>query len=108
MVVQSPYLNEWVKVAQVPVYGDDHASNFSPVLDGGSVDVSILSLEQSCNPGSRELVFVTWFIPEQNDVSNLRSLALFLPIDFEATTGNSCVQREAKTRREVFQLVICC
>ena len=45
-------------MAQVPLDGDDPSSNFSPVLDGGSEDVSILPLEQSWDTSGGELVFV--------------------------------------------------
>ena len=49
LCLRSLHAHEWITVAQVPDDGDDPASNFSPVLDGGSVDVSILPLEQTCD-----------------------------------------------------------
>ena len=72
------------------------------VLDGGRVNVSILPLEQSCNPGSKELVFVARFIPEQNNASNLRSLVLFLLSNIEATTDKFlCPERTKNLERSI-------
>ena len=60
---------------EMPVDGDCVSFHFSFVLDG----CNILPPEQSLHSSSKEFTAVTGFVTEENDVSNLGNLALFLP-----------------------------
>ena len=59
-------------MTQVSVNRNCPASYFSPVLK----DVTIPPLNQTRDPGGRELVFIIQFIPEKNNVTYVGSLIL--------------------------------
>ena len=46
-------------------------SYFSSVIDGGSVDVSVSSLEKLSDPGHGEIMFVDRFVLEQHYIPHL-------------------------------------
>ena len=49
-------------MTQVSVDEDGPASYFSPVLDGGGVDVTLLPMEKVSDSGGGQMVFITCFI----------------------------------------------
>ena len=72
---------------EMSVDGIDTTSNFSSVLDGGSVDVSVLSLEKLSDPGSGEIMLIDRLVFEQFDVPHLGGDGLVLPDHVEPTPG---------------------
>ena len=57
---------------EVSVDRHNSTSYFSSVLDGGSVDVSISSLEKLSDPGRGEIMFVDRLVLEQHCIPHLR------------------------------------
>ena len=74
-------------MTQVSVNRNCPASYFSPVLNGCSAYISVLPLEQVYDPGGGELMFETWFISEQNNITQVRSLTLFFLPNNQEMTG---------------------
>ena len=71
----------------MPVDRDIASSYFSPVIDGGSVHVSLLPSKKSLSSGSRDFVAVDWFVLEEDDISDMGNHSLFLPGYCEASPG---------------------
>ena len=62
-------------------------SNFSSVLDGGSVDVLVSSPEKLSDPGRGEIMFVDRLVFEQHYVLHLGDYGLVLPDHVESASG---------------------
>ena len=64
-------VHEGEEVMEVSVDRHNSTSYFSSVLDGGSVDVSVSSLEKLSDPGRGEIMFVDRLVLEQHYIPHL-------------------------------------
>ena len=72
---------------EIPIDQDCASFHLSPVLDGCTVDISVFFPEQSLDSSSIEFFVVTGLVMEENNVSDLGNLALFLPGYCETVSG---------------------
>ena len=74
-------------MVEMSVDSHDTSSDLSPVLNGGSVNVSVASLEKLGDPCSREVMLVDRLVNEQQNVPHLGGDGLVLPDHVEPTPG---------------------